>query len=201
MTIRTTLPPLPIQEQPWPAQGEWTYEDYLRLPDDGRRYEIIRGVLYVIGPPTVGHQLTIGAISLALHPYVRSSRLGVLLFGPFEIHLPGIAYPVQPDIFVIPAWHRPKPDDHFFEGAPPLIVEVSDLETLRRDRSTKLDAYEQAGVREYWLANPRIRSIMIYTLPAEGQEYILLGEFSAGETLHSAVLPGLELAVETLFTS
>src|SRR5690349_11704955 len=40
----------------WPAQGEWTYEDYLRLPEDGNRYEVIRGVLYVSPAPLPEHQ-------------------------------------------------------------------------------------------------------------------------------------------------
>src|SRR6185436_19573018 len=44
----------------WPAQGRWTYEDYLRLPDDGNRYEVIRGVLYVTAAPFVRHQLVVG---------------------------------------------------------------------------------------------------------------------------------------------
>jgi hypothetical protein len=52
--------PLRIEDFPdredgrqWPAQGNWTYEDYLRLPDDGRRYEVLRGILYVSPAPSV----------------------------------------------------------------------------------------------------------------------------------------------------
>jgi Uma2 family endonuclease len=203
MVTRITSPALPVLEGEhlWPAQGEWTYEDYLRLPDDGRRYEIIKGVLYVTNAPGYDHQFTVIELAAELRSFVKANKLGVVLTAPFEVHLPGIANPVHPDVFFVAKERQPVRGDKNFRGVPDLIIEVSSPATMRRDHSTKLDAYEQAGVREYWLANPYTRSIMIYTLPAEGQEYILLGEFSAGETLHSAVLPGLELAVDTLFTS
>jgi Uma2 family endonuclease len=203
MVTRITSPALPILEgeHPWPAQGEWTYEDYLRLPDDGRRYEIIKGVLYVTNAPGYDHQFTVIELVGELRFFVKRNQLGVVLTAPFEVHLPSIATPVHPDVFFIAKERQPKRGDKFFKGAPDLIVEVSSPATIRRDQSTKLDSYEQAGVREYWLANPRTRIITIYTLPAEGQEYILLGEFGAGETLHSAVLPGLELTIDTLFAS
>jgi Uma2 family endonuclease len=203
MVTRITSPALPVLEGEhlWPAQGEWTYEDYLRLPDDGRRYEIIKGVLYVTNAPGYDHQFTVGELHRQLGNFVVEKALGVVMIAPFEILLPGIAQPVQPDVFFFAKDRQPKRGDKNFRGVPDLIIEVSSPATMRRDHSTKLDAYEQAGVREYWLANPYTRSIMIYTLPAEGQEYVLLGEFSASETLHSAVLPGLELAIDTLFTS
>jgi Uma2 family endonuclease len=203
MVIRTTSPALPVLEgeHPWPAQGEWAYDDYLRLPDDGRRYEIIKGVLYVTNAPGYDHQFTVTELVGELRNFVKANKLGVVLTAPFEVHLPGIANPVHPDLFFIAKERQPKPGDKIFKGAPDLIIEVSSPATIRRDQSTKLDAYEQAGVREYWLANPKTRIITIYTLPNQGQEYALLGEFTSGETLHSAVLPGLELAVESLFAS
>jgi Uma2 family endonuclease len=52
----------------WPAQGEWTWEDYLRLPDDGNRYEIIEGVLYVTAAPIYDHQFFVLELAGALHP-------------------------------------------------------------------------------------------------------------------------------------
>src|SRR3989337_964494 len=81
----------------WPTQGSWTYQDYLRLPDDGRRYEVIRGVLHASGTPGYDHQYAVSQlISL---PRESLDNLGVLLAGPFEILLPeGLGDPVQPDL-------------------------------------------------------------------------------------------------------
>ena len=48
-----------VQNQPsrrFPRQGEWTYEDWLELPADGWKYEIINGVLYMSPPPLIRHQ-------------------------------------------------------------------------------------------------------------------------------------------------
>ena len=91
--IPRRLPCLPDHEQGWPAQGEWAYEDYERLPDDGRCYEIIEGVVYVTAAPTFDHQYTIGEVFAALRTYVRGGQLGAAISAPFEVHLPGIASP------------------------------------------------------------------------------------------------------------
>jgi len=186
-------------EQSWPPQGQWTYEDYLRLPDDNNRYEIIEGVLYVANAPSYEHQFTAGEIFGELRNFVKAKSLGVVIAAPFEVHLPGIAKPVQPDIVFIAAARQPTSDTQIFEGAPDLVVEVISPSSLRVDRYVKLSAYERARVREYWLVDPKTHSVEVYSLPAEGSEYILLGQFTAGEKIKSAVLAGFELAVDTLF--
>jgi Uma2 family endonuclease len=199
MISQTIYPPLPLAEQPWPAQGAWTYEDYLRLPDDGRRYEIIEGVLYVANAPSYDHQFSVMAFGRQMGNFVVDRNLGIVLNAPFEVHLPGIAKPVQPDVLFITAERQPQSGTQIFEGAPDLIVEVLSPGSLRLDQHIKFGAYERAGVREYWIADPKTRSATIYTLPEGGQEYLLLGQFTGDETLHSRVLPGLELAIDSLF--
>lgn len=200
MVTKMAALPLAVEaEHDWPAPGDWTYEDYLRLPDDGNRYEIIEGVLYVTNAPNFDHQFTVSEIHLQLGSFVKERKLGVVLTAPFEIHLPGVARPVQPDVFFIAAERQPRPGDKFFEGAPDIIVEVLSPASVRLDRVVKLNAYERAGVREYWLADPRTRFVEVYTLSSESSEYTLLGQFGPGESLRSSVLPDLTLAVDTLF--
>lgn len=186
-------------EGQWPRQGEWTYEDYRRLPDDGRRYEIIEGVLYVVNTPSYDHQFTVTKLDRIIGGYVDEHQLGIVLVAPFEIHLPGIAKPVQPDVFFIAAEKQPQPGASFFEGAPDIIIEVLSPGTARVDRVVKFDAYERAGVQEYWLADPRTRFLEVYTLASETNEYTLLGQFSPEEELHSEIWPDLHITVETLF--
>lgn len=199
VTKSASFSPLAEVEQNWPTQGEWTYEDYLRLPDDGNRYEIIERVLYVTNAPNYDHQFTVSEFHLQLGSVVKEKKLGVVLTAPFEIHLPGIAQPVQPDVFFIAAQRQPRPGDKFFEGAPDIIVEVLSPASVRLDRAIKLNAYERGGVREYWLADPRTRFVEIYVLSPESSEYVLLGQFGPGEQLQSAVLPDLALVVDELF--
>jgi Uma2 family endonuclease len=193
--IPRRLPRLPAREQDWPAQGEWTYEDYSRLPDDGRRYEIIEGVLYVTAAPNFD---TVGEIFAALRTYVREHQLGIVISAPFEVHLPDVARPVQPDVLFIASERAPRPGAADFTGAPDLIIEVLSQSTARTDRLVKFGAYERAGVREYWLADPRTRSVEVYFLSEDGT-YEMAGHYTPGETVTSAVLSALALPVDDLF--
>ncbi len=177
----------------------WTYEDYLALPDDGKRYEIIDGVLYVSNAPSFDHQFAVSKLDRILGTYVEAQDLGVVLVAPFEIHLGDFAKPVQPDVFFIAKAQQPQAGDKLFAGVPDLIVEVVSPSSVRTDRMIKFAAYERAGVQEYWLVDPRMRFVEVHTLSKEPQEYELLGQFGATEKVVSAVLAGLELPVQHLF--
>ena len=197
-TVHLPLPPAE-PEHPWPSQGQWTYADFLRLPDDGRRYEIIEGVLYMANAPSYEHQYTVAKLVQRLGDFVEARGLGIVIAAPFEVHLPGIATPVQPDVLYITAARQPHIGAQTFEGAPDLVVEVLSPGSLRLDQFVKFGAYERAGVREYWLADPKARDVIVYSLPANGREYVELGQFGPGEKLKSSVLAGLEVAVDDLF--
>jgi len=196
--IPRRLPRLPACEQEWPAQGKWTYNDYKRLPDDGRRYEIIEGVLYVTAAPNFDHQFTVGEIFAALRTYVRERQLGIVISAPFEVHLSDIAQPVQPDVLFIAAERALRPGAADFTGAPDLVVEVLSPSTARTDRLVKFSAYERAGVLEYWLVDPRTHSIEVYSLSADGT-YKMAGQYTPGETVASTMLGDLALPVDDLF--
>lgn len=198
--IEAPQPPPPVaKDQPWPTQGRWTYEDYVRLPDDGRRYEIIEGVLYGTNAPDFDHQYAVHQIAVALELWVRDRNGGIVLTAPFEVHLPNIAQPVQPDVLFISAVRRLVPGSKLFEGAPDLIVEVLSPSTIRVDRTVKFNAYERAGVREYWLVDSKMQAIEVYVL-TEG-EFALLGQFGPTEVVQSAALEGFEAAVDALFAA
>lgn len=192
--MQKTLSP-PVQTTP--IQGRWTYQDYLKLPDDGKRYEIIEGVLYVANAPTADHQFTVTEISRQIGNWVMSRRLGRVLVAPFEVHLTQRSRPVQPDVLFVSAERWPSGPVPHFDGASDLIVEVISPNRVRVDRVTKFTAYEAAGVREYWIANPHTRTVEVYTLG--GSEYALLGEFTGDDPLHSTVLEGMEMIASTLF--
>ncbi len=183
----------------WPAQGRWTYEDYLRLPDDGNRYEVIRGVLYVTAAPFIKHQLVVGELSFQLATFVRRNKLGVVIGSPIDVLLPfGIASPVEPDIVVFRTGNEPRWEDKNFQGVPDLVVEVLSRSTKSRDRRIKFGAYQDAGIPEYWMVDPDARTVVVYAL-GKGKGYAELCRGGEGETVRSAVLAGFELAVADLF--
>jgi Uma2 family endonuclease len=188
------------EEQPWPEQGRWTYEDYLRLPDDGQRYEVIRGFLYVTAAPTHSHQFAVLRLGVLLSRFVFDPGLGIVLTAPVDVRLPGrIADPVEPDVVVFKKGNEPHPEESFFRGVPDLVAEVLSRSTRRRDQTTKLEAYRDAGIPEYWIVDPRARSVVVHGLSEDRKSYVELGRYGAGEEARSAVLPGLLIPVESIF--
>jgi Uma2 family endonuclease len=187
-------------DQAWPAQGHWTYADYLRLPEDGRRYEVIRGYLYVTPAPNFDHQYVVWRFNQTLGRFVDEHGLGILLGAPFDILLPdGIASPVEPDLVFFRNGNQPRSGDPNFQGAPDLVIEVESPSTRKRDRTVKLEAYREAGVPEYWRAEPRARTVTVLVLSDDRSSYVELGCFGPGETVRSALLPGLAIPVDSLF--
>jgi len=181
------------------VQGQWRYADYLRLPDDGKRYEIIEGVLYVANAPNLTHQFTVSKVLFYLQLFLHEHKLGIVLTSPLEVHLSETTKPVQPDVLFIRAQHQPPPGTQFFEGAPDLIVEVISPGSIRLDRHIKFDIYERTGVAEYWLADPKARLVEVYTL--SNGEYALRGQYTNDEMIESQVLAGLQIKTSTLFQS
>lgn len=193
---------LPESGPSWPAQGSWTYEDYLRLPEDGRRYEVIRGFLYVTPSPSFDHQYVVSKMNRWLGSFVDDNRLGVVLVAPFDIRLPGgVGNPVQPDVVFIRRDRQPRSGDSRFDGVPDLVVEVLSPGNWRFDRTTKLTAYRDAGVPEVWLVNPITRTVEVFGLSSKHPEYLLRERRGVGETVGSAILVDLRIEVAELFPS
>lgn len=193
--------PLTLPEddgQAWPAQGSWTFEDYLRLPDDGRRYEVIRGFLYVSPAPSFDHQYTVTQLGYFFTAFTKASHLGLALIAPFDVRLPeGIGDPVQPDVMFFRGGNLPGPLR--FEGIPDLVVEVLSPGNWRYDRNIKLSAYRDARIPETWLVDPAARTVEVYVLDPARPEYILRERKGEGETVGSTILSGLRLNVAELF--
>jgi len=184
----------------WPAQGHWTYEDYARLPDDGRRYEVIRGHLYVTPSPNFEHQYFVVQFCRLLGNYGAETGLGFALPAPFDVLLPdGIATPVQPDVVFFRQGNQPRLGDKNFQGVPDLVVEVTSPSTRKRDRTVKLEAYRDAGVPEYWRADPRGRTVTVLALSEERQRYVELASHGPGDVIRSSILPGLAIPVDALY--
>lgn len=181
----------------WPTQGQWRLEYLRKLPQDGRRYEIINGTLYAVNTPSYDHQVTAGEIFFHLQRFVGNHQLGVVDCAPCGIYLPETAQLVQPDIVFWPEL-APVYDGHVYSGVPALVVEVLAPKSVRHDRQLKFDVYEAAGIAEYWLADPLSRTVEVYTLSIG--EYALAGRYSGDEQVESPLLPGLTIRAKLLFS-
>ncbi len=202
MTIATTLAPdsLPMTVRAdhvaGPPQGQWTYDDYAAIPDDGHRYEVINGVLYMVPAPNIGHQGANMRFSFYLFMYVEVPGLGRVFHPPTDVELAPFVV-VQPDITVILNNHLNRITFQRIVGAPDLVVEIASPGTSGYDRNNKLNTYAAAGVLEYWIADPIGRTVEVLTL--EQGNYRTLGVFQGQVNLPSQVIPNLPVQVEQFF--
>jgi len=179
-----------------PQQGRWTYKDYAAIPEDGHRYEVVNGVLYMSPSPNVWHQNIVGEIFAYLRDFMRLNRLGRAFIAPLDVEL-SHGNVIQPDVFVLLNKHLGRITKSRIIGAPDLIVEVASPSTARHDLHAKLEAYTSAGVPEYWIVNPEAQTVELLVL--ERDIYSSLGVFSGQTTLPSQVLADLPVEVEQFF--
>jgi Uma2 family endonuclease len=181
------------------AALRWTSADLAVLPDDGKRYEIIDGELYMSRQPHWHHQQACMRIAAALDAWSRQTRAG-------EANLaPGVIFAedndVAPDVIWISQARRANalgPEGHL-HAAPELVVEVLSPggANERRDREAKLKLYSRRGVLEYWIVDWRTQQIELYR--REQLALQLVATLYATDTLASPLLPGFVCQVATLF--
>jgi Uma2 family endonuclease len=188
----------PANNVPGPRQGFWTYDDYAALPTDGKRYEIVNGVLYMTPSPSWSHQEIVGEIFAHLRTYLRTTELGGVFMAPIDVELaPNTVF--QPDVVVLLKASHKKLKERHIVGAPDLAIEVVSPSSQTHDRYRKITAYARAGVPEYWIADPDSRTVEVLTL--EGGEYHSQGVYRGKATLPSQIIPGLLVHVEQFFVS
>ena len=182
-----------------PAKLALTYEDYVELPNDGKRYEILDGELFVTPAPSTKHQRILGNLHLLLGAYARSSRVGEVLLAPCDVLLARHDI-VQPDLLFVARERTALIEAANVKGAPDLLVEVLSPTTRRTDERTKRDRYRATGVAEYWLVDPELETIKVYRWAGEAAlAEPKLFELERGDVLTTPLLPGLELPLKVVF--
>lgn len=156
-----------------PAEKEvYTFADCLTWSED-ERIEIINGKAFLMAAPSSTHQEILMEISRQLANYLDGKSCRVYP-APFDVRIfekdgdlpENVDTVVEPDISVI--CDKSKIDSRGCKGAPDLIVEILSPSSLRIDRLIKLRLYQQAGVREYWIADPENRTIQVFLLDNKG---------------------------------
>lgn len=134
----------------------FTVDDLDTIPDDGRRYELLDGVVVVSPSPGFAHQravLNLGVLLLA-----AEQGAAVTLLAPYDVPL-ALARKFQPDALVLPSREA---------VVPVLCVEVLSPSGRRYDQEIKRAAYEKAAIPSYWLVDPDAPSIEVLELDASG---------------------------------
>src|SRR5262245_58613089 len=153
--------------------GNLTYEDYVSLPDDGRRYEILDGELEVSPAPAPTHQGVSGNLLVILHSHVRERDLGRVYHAPIDVILARTTV-VQPDLVYVARGRESIITERAIEGPPELVVEILSGWSVSRDRGRKSKLYARFGIRHYWIADPRARLLDLYEVADRGK-YQLIG--------------------------
>ena len=156
---------------PVPApKDRYTFADCLTWSEN-ERIEIINGEAVMMAPPTRIHQEILMELSRQLANFLEGKKCKVYP-APFAVRLfekdgdtpEDVDTMVEPDISVV--CDHDKLDKHGCKGAPDLVVEVLSPSTQRHDRLVKLDLYQRAGVREYWIVDPDSSTVQVFMLKA-----------------------------------
>lgn len=178
-----------------PTTRTWTYEDYVRLTDEGEYFEIIDGEAFVNPQPTLWHQLASKNLEFLLETHIRASNVGVM------VHTVDVVFAedcvLQPDIIVVLNENLNRMRKAGIFGAPDFVIEILSPSTASRDRRKKLAVYARHGVREYWLVDPEKRRIEVFV--PEAGTLVRKASHEAGEARSLAVLPGFSAPLAEVF--
>lgn len=150
-----------------------TIADLDATPDDGNRYELIEGELFVSRAPSITHQRIIQNLQVVIVPYLARNPIGILVPGA------GIIFNdingVIPDLVFVREERRLQiASGEKFTGAPDLVIEVMSpgKENRQRDLVIKRQLYGRLGVAEYWIVDPENRAVEVYRLRQQSLEKI-----------------------------
>ncbi len=166
-----------------------TLEDLAATPDDGRIYELLNGEIVVSAAPTFRHQLVLQVLYQSLYGWTQEHDGAIAMIAPTDVVLNG-ANALQPDLFVLTDDNHGEIVNGQFNGVPDLAVEIISPTSRSRDATVKAMRYARAGVREFWLADPDLRTLNIFILSDGVYSEIAPG---ADDALHSVVLAGLRI--------
>jgi len=170
-----------------------TYEDYVLIPDDGRRHELIDGEEYVNPAPSTRHQEVTALIHHDIYDHLKRHGGGRVFIAPYDVIL-SEADVVQPDVTFVSDADAGVITEANIRGVPTLVVEV--VSDRRLDHRIKRDLYARYRVPEYWVVDPDVDRVEVYLLTDGG--YATPKILESGQTLTTEAIPGFILDIASL---
>jgi Uma2 family endonuclease len=152
MTVEKLLSPTELRQE---IRLPMTYEQFRHELDEDTHAEWVNGETILFMPPNSRHQNLVAFLLTLLRTFVDFHRLGRVLTAPYEMKVSPHSNAREPDILFIATENLARVGEQKLEGPADLLVEVISPESVARDRSDKFDEYQEAGVREYWVCDPR----------------------------------------------
>lgn len=177
------------------VKKKYTYEDYLKMPDD-QRYELIEGELLMTPSPKIDHQRISRKLEFKMVKFAEENDLGEVFDAPCDVYLDEENV-TQPDILFVSKAKAPIIAENNIQGAPDLIVEILSEGTAYRDAIQKKMLYARFGVKEYWIVAPKEKMIELYIL--KNNTYQLAKTYFYSDTLESQILKGFRVELKEIF--
>lgn len=194
-----TTPEINTPPRAMTAPLQMSYETYYQWCDEDVHAEWVDGEVIVHMPPIDVHQLVLNFLNRLLSEYVEFFDLGKVFIAPFEMRLRSERSARQPDIFVVIGGNQARLSRERMDGPADLVAEVISTDSVRRDRHDKFHEYRRAGVREYWIIDPRPgrNRADFYRLDEQGEYELYATEDD--ERVESAAVPGFWLSPNWLW--
>jgi Uma2 family endonuclease len=173
------------EDQPIIREQLVTYDDYARLPDDGKRYEVADGVLELMSPaPSPKHQVVSNQIQTLLTNSCQSEY--IIFASPVDLILSAKEIR-QPDLVMVLRSRMDIITRRGIEGIPDLVAEILSPHSVKRDKQKKLKTYAAYQIPEYWIIDPANEALEQYILT--DSRYELVNLYDREETVQSDRLP------------
>jgi Uma2 family endonuclease len=172
-------------------------DDFLLIPEDGRRHELIDGNHYLHASPDTKHQRISMRLIVTIGTYLREHPLGQLYFALLDVVLSPHDV-VEPDLIYIGNERREIITDKNIQGAPDLIIEIVSDSTRHYDQVIKHALYDRASVGEYWLIDS-VRDYVRVFRRGGGGTYERAEELYGGDRLTSPLFATLEIPLNDIF--
>ena len=169
--------------------GRKNLDDYYALSSD-QRVELIDGQIYNMAAPSLNHQMLVLEIAVACREYVRKDQKDCNVYvSPCDVCLDEDDYTMlQPDIFMV-CDSRKCQGGIRCNGAPDFVIEIVSENNSKNDYFLKLQKYQNAGVKEYWIVDPIKKRILVYDFWKD----MIPTMYTFDDEIQSGFYPGLKI--------
>lgn len=176
-----------------------TYDDFLALVDEAAHAEWANEEAIIFMPPDDRHQALVGFLHLLVAGFAELFDLGIVRTAPFEMRATPLGPAREPDLLFLAREHLARLASHGLIGPADLVIEIISPSSVARDRAEKFYEYQEAGIREYWLIDPRIgkERLDLFALGDDGKYVPVLPD--ATGRYHSRVLSAFWLHPDWLW--
>ena len=170
---------------------------FLEMDKGEDRLEYFNGEVIYLPSPSVEHQRVLLNIGAELRNYFKGTSCEA--FALIDLWLinkeKSMNVKVQPDLMVI--CDKTGLRENLYCGTPALIAEIISSSHESHDRIRKYITYMEFGIKEYWIINPKLKTVEVYVL--EEDEYKQNGVYKGCNSAVSQSFNGLEIRLEDIF--